>query len=138
MDLVITAVKSDLFTVLETGRYLLTALFLLAVFMDYLEILNTNVNWSDVIIRLVLGFVLFYYALKRLEASRMALVTSENVPFRLFRNRRDISFRYETNRSGYPSLSMSPQAADLQIALTPNSSPAASVTSVNDPLPLFR
>lgn len=58
MDLVITAVKSDLFTVLDTGRYLLTALFLLAVFMDYLDVLKTNINWSDVIIRLVLGFVL--------------------------------------------------------------------------------
>jgi len=58
MDLVITAVKADLFTALDAGRYMLTALFIVAVFRSYLDVLNTNVNWSDVIIRLVLGFAL--------------------------------------------------------------------------------
>ena len=58
MDLIITAVKADLFTALEAGRYMLTALFILAVFMNYLDVLNNNVNWANVIMRLVLGFVL--------------------------------------------------------------------------------
>ncbi|MDP2654346.1 MAG: hypothetical protein Q8Q08_09985 [Candidatus Omnitrophota bacterium] len=58
MDLVITAVKTDLFTALDAGRYMLTALFIVAVFRSYLDVLNTTVNWSDVIIRLVIGFAL--------------------------------------------------------------------------------
>lgn len=58
MDIVIAAVKADLFTVLDAGRYLLTGLFIVAVFMSYLDVLNSNVNWSNVIIRLVIGFVL--------------------------------------------------------------------------------
>lgn len=58
MDLVITAVKADLFTALDAGRYMLTALFVVAVFRSYLDVLNNNVNWTDVILRLVLGFAL--------------------------------------------------------------------------------
>lgn len=58
MDLVITAVKSDLFTAIEAGRYILSAFFIIAVFRSYLDVLNTNVNWSEVIIRLVIGFAL--------------------------------------------------------------------------------
>jgi hypothetical protein len=58
MDIVITSVKADLFTALDAGRYMLTALFIVAVFMSYLDVLNSNVNWSNVIMRLVLGFVL--------------------------------------------------------------------------------
>ena len=37
---------------------MLTALFVVAVFMNYLDVLNNNVNWANVIMRLVLGFVL--------------------------------------------------------------------------------
>lgn len=58
MDLVIAAVKSDLFTALDAGRFMLTALFIVAVFRSYVDVLNTNVNWADVIIRLVIGFAL--------------------------------------------------------------------------------
>jgi hypothetical protein len=58
MDTVLTAVKGDLSTVLTTGSYLLGSFFILAVFVNYLGILSYNVNWADVIIRLVIGFVL--------------------------------------------------------------------------------
>jgi type IV secretory pathway VirB6-like protein len=58
MDTVLTAVKGDLSTVLTTGSYLLGSLFVLAVFVNYIGILSYNVNWADVIVRLVIGFVL--------------------------------------------------------------------------------
>jgi len=58
MDIVIAAIKSDLNSVLDAGRYMLTGLFIVAVFNSYVGILSKNVNWTDVILRLVIGFVL--------------------------------------------------------------------------------
>ncbi len=58
MDIVLTAVRSDLTTVLNTGRYMLISLFILAVFVNYVGILSQGVNWTDVIIKLVIGFIL--------------------------------------------------------------------------------
>ncbi len=58
MDIVLAAIKTDLSSVLDAGRYLLTGLFILAVFNSYVGILSKTVNWTDVILRLVIGFVL--------------------------------------------------------------------------------
>ncbi len=58
MDLVLLAVKNDLDNVLQTGGYLLTTLFTLAVFINYLGILSNKSNWSDLLMRLVVGFIL--------------------------------------------------------------------------------
>jgi hypothetical protein len=58
MDTVINAVKTDLSTVLSTGQYLLVSLFLLAVFVQYVGLLSHPVNWADVIVRLIIGFIL--------------------------------------------------------------------------------
>lgn len=58
MDIVIAAIKSDLNSVLDAGRYMLTGLFIVAVFNSYVGILSKNINWTDVILRLVIGFVL--------------------------------------------------------------------------------
>ena len=58
MDLVIQAVKNDLPNCLNTGQIMLTSLFVLAVFVRYIGLLSHHVNWADVIVRLVIGFVL--------------------------------------------------------------------------------
>jgi hypothetical protein len=58
MDLVIQAVKNNLPNILNTGQIMLTSMFVLAVFVRYVGILSHHVNWADVIIRLVIGFVL--------------------------------------------------------------------------------
>ncbi|MBF0489359.1 MAG: type IV secretion system protein [Candidatus Omnitrophica bacterium] len=58
MDIVLSAIRGDLTTILTTGRYMLVSLFLLAVFVNYVGILSHSVNWADVIVRLVIGFVL--------------------------------------------------------------------------------
>lgn len=58
MDTVLTAVKGDLSTVLTTGSYLLGSLFILAVFINYIGLFSYSVNWADVIVRLIIGFVL--------------------------------------------------------------------------------
>lgn len=58
MDLVIQAVKNDLPNCLNAGQIMLTSLFVLAVFVRYVGLLNHHVNWGDVIVRLVIGFVL--------------------------------------------------------------------------------
>jgi len=58
MDFVLLAVKADLANVLNAGRYMLLSLFGLAVLMNFLNILKYNVNWSDVILRLIIGLVL--------------------------------------------------------------------------------
>ena len=58
MDLVLLAVKNDLYSVLQTGWYLLSSLFILAVFINYLGILENKANWTSLLLRLVIGFVL--------------------------------------------------------------------------------
>lgn len=58
MDLVIQAVKNDLPNCLNTGRLMLASLFVFAVFVRYVGLLSHHVNWADVIMRLVIGFVL--------------------------------------------------------------------------------
>ena len=58
MDLVLTAIRSDLTSVLNTGTYLLTGLFLLAVFTSYVGIISNRANWADVILRLVIGLII--------------------------------------------------------------------------------
>jgi hypothetical protein len=58
MDIVLSVVRNDLATVLSTGKYLLVSLFILAVFVNYIGVLNQGINWADVIIRLVIGFIL--------------------------------------------------------------------------------
>jgi hypothetical protein len=58
MDLVLLAVKNDLDTVLRTGWYLLSSLFILAVFIQYLGVLENRANWPNLLLRLVIGFVL--------------------------------------------------------------------------------
>ena len=57
MDLVLMAVKSDLDNVLQIGRYLLTGFFTVAVFINYLGILQNKNGWGDLLIRLVVGFI---------------------------------------------------------------------------------
>ena len=58
MDLVIQAVKNDLPNCLSTGQTMLASLFVVAVFVRYTGLLSHHVNWADVIVRLVIGFVL--------------------------------------------------------------------------------
>ena len=58
MDVVIAAVKNDLPNCLSTGQTMLISLFVLAVFVRYVGLLNSPVSWADVIVRLAIGFVL--------------------------------------------------------------------------------
>ncbi len=58
MDLVLSAVKADLDSVLSAGRYMLASFFVMAVFFNYMGLLSRSVNWADIIVRLVIGLVL--------------------------------------------------------------------------------
>ena len=58
MDFVISIVKSDLWGIIHTGRYLLSGLFLFAVFVHFLGILAHQTSWSSLLMRLVIGFIL--------------------------------------------------------------------------------
>ncbi|MDO8674749.1 MAG: hypothetical protein Q7K71_01365 [Candidatus Omnitrophota bacterium] len=58
MDVVLSAVKTDLNRVLDAGQYMLVSFFLLAVFVNYVGILSRSINWADVVLRLAIGFVL--------------------------------------------------------------------------------
>ncbi len=58
MDLIIAAVKVDLNDALNTGRYMLVSLFGVAVFVRYTGLLSHHVNWADIVLRVVVGFIL--------------------------------------------------------------------------------
>ena len=58
MDLIIQAVKGDLSNCLSAGQTMLVSLFAVAVFVRYVGLLTHHVNWAEVIVRLVIGFVL--------------------------------------------------------------------------------
>jgi TrbL/VirB6 plasmid conjugal transfer protein len=58
MDLIIQAVKTDLSNCLSAGQTMLVSLFAVAVFVRYVGLLSHQVNWAEVIVRLVIGFVL--------------------------------------------------------------------------------
>ncbi|MCA9408627.1 MAG: hypothetical protein KC733_08050, partial [Candidatus Omnitrophica bacterium] len=59
MDFILDAIRGDLTGTLIIGRTLLGAFFVLACFFMYLGIFTSkNANWSGLLFRLVLGFVL--------------------------------------------------------------------------------
>ncbi len=59
MDFIINVIKNDLAGVLSIGRLLLGSFFVLAVLFMYLGIFtNKQANWSGLVFRLVIGFVL--------------------------------------------------------------------------------
>lgn len=70
MDLVIEAVKNDLGMVLSTGRYMLGSLFLLAVVINYLGMLQNKAGWAALILRLALGFILLQNYIWVMDTSR--------------------------------------------------------------------
>lgn len=74
MDLVLQAVKSDLGLVLQTGRYLLGSFFLLAVLVNYIGMIRTQVNWADLLLRLVVGFILIQNYIWFMDLTRDILV----------------------------------------------------------------
>ncbi len=75
MDLVIQAVKNDLPNCLSTGQTMLISLFVVAVFVRYVGLLSHYVNWADVILRLVIGFVLLQNYIWIMDTTR-DIVTS--------------------------------------------------------------
>lgn len=58
MDFIIDIVKTDLWSVINAGRYLLGGLFLFAVLVHFLGILSHQTNWAALLMRLVIGFIL--------------------------------------------------------------------------------
>ncbi len=74
MDLVLFAVKTDLANALNAGQYMLLSLFAVAVFMNFLNILKYNVNWADVILRLVLGLILLQNYVWVMDTTRNIVV----------------------------------------------------------------
>ena len=58
MDFVISVVKGDLGGVLRAGQIMLSSLFLLAVLIQYLGILQHQTSWTSLLMRLVIGFIL--------------------------------------------------------------------------------
>ena len=58
MDQIIQAVQVDLPNSINAGHIMLVSLFVVAVFVRYTGLLSHQVNWADVIVRLVIGFVL--------------------------------------------------------------------------------
>ena len=75
MDTVITAVKADLTNVINSGQYMLLSLFILAVVVNYIGILTHQVNWADVIVRLVIGVILLQNYVWLMDTTR-TIVTS--------------------------------------------------------------
>lgn len=65
MDFILDTIRSDLTGILTVGRTLLGSFFILACFFMYLGIFaSKQANWSSLLLRLVLGFVLLQnYAL---------------------------------------------------------------------------
>ncbi|MCA9407229.1 MAG: hypothetical protein KC733_00950, partial [Candidatus Omnitrophica bacterium] len=65
MDFILDTIRGDLIGVLTTGRTLLGSFFIMACFFMYLGIFTSKgANWSGLIFRLILGFVLLQnYAL---------------------------------------------------------------------------
>ncbi len=58
MEFVTDVVKEDLNGVMQVGRFMIASLFALAVLTHYLGIFHNNSNWSSLLLRLVVGFVL--------------------------------------------------------------------------------
>ena len=79
MDLVLLAVKADLNNSLNAGRYMLVSFFLLAVFIKYIGILSHNVNWADVILRLVIGFILLQNYVWIMDTTRNTVVSVDEM-----------------------------------------------------------
>ncbi len=75
MDTVITAVKADLTNIINAGQYMLLSLFILAVVVNYIGILTHQVNWADVILRLVIGVILLQNYVWVMDTTR-TIITS--------------------------------------------------------------
>ena len=79
MDVVLSAVKTDLNNVLNTGRYMLASFFVLAVFFNYVGIMSRNVNWAEVILRLVIGLILLQNYVWIMDTTRNIVVSVDEM-----------------------------------------------------------
>ncbi|MDE1920789.1 MAG: hypothetical protein KGJ09_07350 [Candidatus Omnitrophica bacterium] len=70
MDTIIQAVQIDLPNSLNAGHIMLVSLFVVAVFVRYTGLLSHQVNWADVVVRLVIGFVLLQNYTAIMDATR--------------------------------------------------------------------
>ena len=58
MDYIIDIIKSDLGNILQAGQFMLGSLFLLAVVTHYIGVIQNQVGWTSLLVRLVIGFIL--------------------------------------------------------------------------------
>lgn len=79
MDLVLTAVKTDLNNVLNAGRYMLASFFVLAVFFNYIGLLSKGVNWAEVILRLVIGLILLQNYTWMMDTTRNIVISVDEM-----------------------------------------------------------
>ncbi len=79
MDLILAAVKTDLNNVLNAGQYMLASFFLLAVFFNYAGLASRSVNWADVILRLVIGFILLQNYVWIMDTTRNIVISVDEM-----------------------------------------------------------
>ena len=58
MDYIIDIIKGDLGNILQAGQFMLGSLFLLAVVTHYIGVIQNQVSWTSLLVRLVIGFIL--------------------------------------------------------------------------------
>ncbi|MCK5580748.1 MAG: type IV secretion system protein [Candidatus Omnitrophica bacterium] len=58
MDFIISVINSDLAGMIDLGRVLLSSLFIISCFVMYLRVFQNKANWTALIIRLIIGFLL--------------------------------------------------------------------------------
>lgn len=79
MDLVLTAVKSDLNNILNAGHYMLASFFVLAVFFNFIGIMSKSVNWAEVILRLIIGLILLQNYVWIMDTTRNIVVSVDEM-----------------------------------------------------------
>ena len=79
MDLVLTAVKADLNNILNAGHYMLASFFVLAVFFNFVGIMSRNVNWAEVVLRLVIGLILLQNYIWIMDTTRNIVVSVDEM-----------------------------------------------------------
>ena len=79
MDLVLSAVKTDLNNVLNAGWCMLGSFFILAVFFSYVGIMSRGVNWAEIILRLVIGLVLLQNYVWIMDTTRNIVISIDEM-----------------------------------------------------------
>ena len=70
MDFIIDVINSDMAGIIQLGRFLIGGFFIIASFITYLGVFQNKANWTGLILRLVIGFVLLQNYIWIMETTR--------------------------------------------------------------------